>query len=96
MIKQAIYIIAVQAAFIVGGGIFVLWYVLSDIRERRKHYRIVITEQESGGLGVYRSKLTERGKEPIVIFPPAEKLILQIDVQMLDAVVKITDVRPGR
>lgn len=96
MNKQAIYIIAVQAVFIIGGGAFVLWYVLSDIRERRKHYSIVVTEQKEGSLGIYRSKLTERGKEPIVIFPHTEKPILQIDVQMLDAVVKITDVRPGR
>lgn len=96
MTKEAIYIIGTLIAFIVGGGAFIVCYILADIRERRKHYRIIVTVQESGALGIHKSKLTERGREPLVIFPYTEKPLLQIDVKVLDAVVKVTDIRPER
>jgi hypothetical protein len=89
-------IIGVLAAILAGGGAFILWYVISDARDRNKHYRIVVTVGDDNKIAVYRSKLTARGKEPLVVYPHTEQALVRIDVQMLDASVQVIDIRAGR
>lgn len=94
--STAIGIIATLSALLVGGAAFVLWFVRSDTQDRKKHYRMVITVKPDGKLGIYKSRLAEMYKRPIVIVPGDDFPVVRLDIKMLDASVKVVDIREER
>jgi hypothetical protein len=90
------YIItALIVAIILGGGAM-LWYIVGDIRDRRKHYRVTVTTKPDGTLDVYKSKLCAMGKEPITIPARNDTPLLNIDVRLLDGEVTVSDLRNAK
>ena len=94
MPNQTLYlIIAALVAFIVGGGAFVLWFIVSEARERRKHYKVTITVKPDGTMGEYKSKPVVLGKEPITVIPRDEMPIADVYVNLLDGSMRVSDMR---
>jgi hypothetical protein len=94
MPSKFIYAIATIAAFVLGGGLLLIWIVVSDGRERRKHYKLTLTVTPDGSLGVYKSKLTEMNRDALTIVPFKDDQIADIDIRLSDGKAVVFDLRP--
>jgi len=91
--NASILIIIALVTFIVGGGIFVIWFVASDAKERRRHYKITLAVGAGGTLNVYRGKWTAMGREALTVVPGTDDMLADIDIRLSDGSVVVTDLR---
>lgn len=87
------YAIAGLIVLMIGMACSFAWFIRADASDRLKHYRITITTSLDGALCTYRSKMTERGKEAIVVVPYADTLIASVSIQLCDGSATVTDMR---
>lgn len=90
------YAIAGLIVLMIGMACSFAWFIRVDASDRCKHYRLTITTSLDGTLCTYRSKMTERGKEAIVVVPYADTLIASISIQLSDGSATVTDMRKDR
>ena len=87
-------VILTLIAVIVGGGAFVVWMLVSDANERRKHYKVTLTVKPNNTIGVYYSKMEPIGRHPITVVPGDDTPFVDLDVHLSDGKVEVTDIRP--
>lgn len=87
------YVIAALIVLMTGMACSFVWFIRGESRDRRKHYRITLTVAPDGSLGTYESKLTEQGKEALVVVPYDDTLFAGIDIRLSDGKATVTDLR---
>ena len=87
------YVIAILAVLLVGTGWTCLWYIRTDAKDRRKHYKLTLTSGPDGALHVYRGKLTDTGREALTIAPGIDDMIADVDIRLSDGAAVVTDLR---
>ena len=87
------YVIGALAVLLVGTGIASLWYIRTDASDRRKHYKLTLTISPDGELGTYTSKLTEAGRDAIVVVPFHDIAFADVDIRLSDGAAVVTDLR---
>lgn len=87
------YVIAALVTLMAGEAFAFLWFIRGESQDRRKHYKITLTVAPDGSIGTYESKLTEQGKEALVVVPYDNTLFAGIDIRLSDGQATITDLR---
>ena len=87
------YVIGALAVLLVGTGWTCLWYVRTDAKDRRKHYKLTLTSGPDGVLHVYRGKLTDAGREALTVVPGTDDMIADVDIRLSDGAAVVTDLR---
>ncbi len=90
------YTIATLIVLMTGMACSFVWFIRGESQDRRKHYRITLTVAPDGSIGTYESKLTEQGKEALVVVPYGDRLFADIDIRLSDGKAMVTDLRKER
>jgi len=93
MMTTLYYVIGALAVLLVGTGWTSLWYIRTEASDRRKHYKITLTISPDGELGTYTSKLTEAGRDAIVVVPFHDIAFADVDIRLSDGAAVVTDLR---
>lgn len=90
------YVIATLIVLMTGMACSFVWFVRCEARDRRKHYKITLAIAPDGSLSIHESKLTERGREALVVVPYSDTLLADIDIRLSDGKATVTDLRIER